>query len=367
MARYIGVDLHRNKFTVCVRTESGRSRLLEWFLMDIAAFKKKLRKDDVVAVESTGNTRFFCDAIKNRVSGIVVVNPRQFKVISQSVKKTDNHDAENLALFLSKGLLPEIRMKDSEQNKISSLVQTRDKLVKFRTSLKNKINNILSAHGIMIPKEGLTSLKALKKIAKKRFNYNFELEVKIIIEQIISLNKSIKKLEDNISKEGKKLEGFENLKSIKGIGDLGGTILLSVIGDVNDFSDEGKLASYFGIVPRVSNSNETERSGRIHKRGSKIGRTTLVQCTLIAIKYSSYLKEFYDRLKKRRGTGKAIIATARKFLGIIYKTLKNKWIFEDFPNYKIAKPSCKRKKLIYKIVKQNVKKQYREIAKPIIT
>jgi hypothetical protein len=32
------------------------------------------------------------------------------------------------------------------------------------------------------------------------------------------------------------------------------------------------------------------------------------------------------------GTGKAIIALARKFLGIIYRTLKNKWVFEDFPN-----------------------------------
>ena len=38
---------------------------------------------------------------------------------------------------------------------------------------------------------------------------------------------------------------------------------MTLIGDVNDFADEGHLASYFGIVPRVSNSNETEHSGRI--------------------------------------------------------------------------------------------------------
>ena len=47
--------------------------------------------------------------------------------------------------------------------------------------------------------------------------------------------------------------------------------------------------SYFGIVPRVSNSNETEHSGRIHKRGTKLGRTALVQAALIAAKYSSRL------------------------------------------------------------------------------
>jgi transposase len=103
-----------------------------------------------------------------------------------------------------------------------------------------------------------------------------------------------------------------------------------VIGDINDFEDEGKLAAYFGIVPRISNSNETEHSGRITKRGSKLGRTALVQCALIAQRYSPYWKRYYEKIKARRGTGKAIIALARKLLGIIYRTLKNKWVFEDF-------------------------------------
>jgi transposase len=47
--------------------------------------------------------------------------------------------------------------------------------------------------------------------------------------------------------------------------------LLNVIGEVKDFPDEKRLASYFGIVPRVANSNQTEHSGRIHKRGTKTG------------------------------------------------------------------------------------------------
>ena len=57
-----------------------------------------------------------------------------------------------------------------------------------------------------------------------------------------------------------------------------------------------------------------------------------MQCALIAQRYSPYLKNYYER-KKSRGTGKAIIARARKFLGIIYRTLRNKWVFADFPNF----------------------------------
>jgi hypothetical protein len=38
----------------------------------------------------------------------------------------------------------------------------------------------------------------------------------------------------------------------------------------------------------------------------------------------------------RRGTGTPIVALARKCLGIIYRTLKNKWVFEDFPDFVLA-------------------------------
>ena len=62
----------------------------------------------------------------------------------------------------------------------------------------------------------------------------------------------------------------------------------------------------------------------------------MVQCSLIAIRYSPYLRRFYDRIARRRGKGKAIIALAKKFLGVIYKTLKNDWVFEDFPNFVLA-------------------------------
>jgi transposase len=334
--RYIGIDLHRNCFTACLRLENGREYLKTWKLEDLPKFTAKLRPADQVAVEVTGNTRLFHDAVAPHVERVVAVNPSQFKVITHSVKKTDPNDARNLALYLSKDLLPEVRMKDKTQAQIASLTQTRDSMVKLRTALKNKVNNLCSAHGVNLDKESLASEKGLKAVLAMQFDLLVNLELKIIIDQIRSLNKSIAELEEAIGKEGQKLEGHKNLTSIKGIGGLSGSILLSIIGDIQDFADEGKLAAYFGIVPRVSNSNETEHTGRITKRGTKLGRTTLIQCALIAQRYSPYLKTYYEKIKSRRGTGKAIVALARKFLGIIYRTLKNQWVFADFPNFVLA-------------------------------
>jgi transposase len=334
--RHIGIDLHRNQFTCCVRLENGRNYLSDWKLEDLPRFVKKLRPKDEIAVEVTGNTRLFRDVVAPHVARVVAVDPNQFKVISHSVKKTDANDARNLALYLEKDLLPEVRMKDKTQAQLASLTQTRDTLVKLRTALKNKINNILSAHGINLEKEALSSDKKLNEVLAMQFDPMVRIELKVVVDQIRSLNQSIAELEKTIGEEGSKLEGHKNITSIKGVGPLSGSILLSVIGDIHDFEDEGKLAAYFGIVPRVSKSNETEHAGRITKRGSKLGRTALVQCALIAQRYSPYLKRYYEKVKARRGTGKAIIALARKLLGIIYRTLKNKWVFEDFPNFVLA-------------------------------
>ncbi len=330
--RYIGIDLHKNSFHVCY-LEGEDKRFAQYRIEDLDKFRAGLKKEDHIAVESTGNARYFVNQIKEKVGRVIVVNPRQFKVISNSVKKTDKRDSEHLALFLSRDMLPEVRMKGEQQSQIKSLANTRDKLVKLRTALKNKIHNILNAHGIVSAREAFSSNKSLEAITDYPVNELARLELEVIAAQIRSLNEGIKKLDKQIEDAGKDLDGFENITSIKGIGKKSGTILLSIIGDINDFSDAGKLASFFGIVPRVNNSNETVHQGRITKQGSKLGRTTLVQCTLIAIRYSEYLRSFYERLKARKGSGKAIIATSRKLLDIIYKTLKESLIFEDFPNF----------------------------------
>ena len=334
--RFVGVDLHKKMFVASFyEADEGKHHMARFSLSDLTSFRKQLRKNDIVGVESTGNTRYFVERIQGDVQEVKVINPIQFKVISRSVKKTDENDAKVIAEFLSKGMIPEVRLKDTKTAQLHSLANTRDKLVKLRTTLKNKIHNILSAHGIILKKEQLSSKKALDDVLKYPVNSTARVELEVIVSQIKSLNEGIRKLDENLEEIGKGIEGHENITSIKGIGNKSGAILLSVIGNINDFENEKKLFAYFGIVPRVNNSSDTERQGRITKQGSKLGRTTLVQCALIAIRYSPYLNNFYQRLKAKKGSGKAIIATAKKLLGIIYLTLKNKWVFEDFPSFVI--------------------------------
>jgi transposase len=332
LMRTIGIDIHKTMFVACV-LEGENKEFHQYKIKEIEKFAETLEAEDQVSIEATGNTNYFVSKIKDMVEKVVVVNPAQFKLISQSVKKTDKQDAELLAFYLQKDMLPEVRMSKEQQSQLKSMTSTRDKLVKARSVLKNKIHNILNYHGIQSKKEDFSSVKRLNQVLEYNLNEVAKFELAIIVDEIKHLNENIIKLEKKINILGSKLKGFENITSIKGIGSKSGTILLSIIGDINDFKNEKKLAAYIGIVPSVSQSNESLHQGRITKHGSKLGRTTLVQCTLIAKKYSPYLNDFYERIKKKRGSGKAIIATARKLLSIIYHTLKNNWVFEDFPNF----------------------------------
>jgi len=334
--RFIGVDLHSNSWTACYLAADGKEELRTFSFSELAQFEASLESTDEVAVEATGNTRHFVKSIRNLVSKVVVVNPNQFEVIRKSVKKTDRHDARTLAKFLSKEMLPEARLKQPEHAQLNSVAHTRDKLIKLRTTLINKIHALHVAAGIKSKKTSFSSVKGLKAALACSWDELTRVELDVIVSQISSLNEGIKRLDRQLAEYGRRLVGHRNLTSIKGVGDKSAAVLLSVIGDVSDFAGEDKLASYFGLVPRVANSNETVHHGRITKRGSKLGRTTLVQCTLVAARYSPYLKNFYERIKQKKGAGKAIIATARKFLGIIYRTLKYNWVFADFPNFVLA-------------------------------
>jgi hypothetical protein len=90
------------------------------------------------------------------------------------------------------------------------------------------------------------------------------------------------------------------------------------MGDMTRFPNSKKAASYTGLVPRVHTSGETSYNGRITKAGRKELRQALVQAAWVAIRCDQELASFYRRIAKARGSGKAIIAVARKIAVRLY-------------------------------------------------
>ena len=337
MTCFIGVDLHKDNFTACFYKTANKPevKLFEIEGTGLNDFRGKLRADDQIAVEATGNTAYFVREVESFVSKVVIVPPSRFQIITKSTKKNDKNDAEKLALYLSKGLLPEARLKSKESLSLLSMLNTREQLCRAKKNLINKTHSILQHEFKPVAKRRIATKKSFERLVLSiKWHEPVRTELEIIYNQICSLSDGIKKLEKQIDIVASNMKGYENLISIKGIAPLSAAILLSVIDNIDDFDKPGQLASYFGIVPVQRESNNKSKTNRISKRGSKMGRSTLVICSTVARQYSPYLKDFHNRIKERRTPGKAMIASARKFLVIIYHTLKNDWVFDDFANFK---------------------------------
>ena len=118
-----------------------------------------------------------------------------------------------------------------------------------------------------------------------------------------------------------------DLKGIEFIDSSGFGVFLSVlvaveIADVNRFKDESKLHCYAGVIPSVHSSGDRTYYGRIIRDGNRWLRWAVVEAVWPAIRADFDLRVFYERRKRRKGANSAKVATARRFLTIIYRMLK---------------------------------------------
>ena len=105
------------------------------------------------------------------------------------------------------------------------------------------------------------------------------------------------------------------LMSIPGVGKFTALIIASEIDDIKRFPDPDKLVGYMGLAPSVRNSAGIVHHGRITRAGNKMVRWILVEAVLshrIHAKEETALTEFYKRIARKRGSSKAIVATAAK-------------------------------------------------------
>ena len=119
------------------------------------------------------------------------------------------------------------------------------------------------------------------------------------------------------------------------IGYFSALLIYAEVGDIKRFPNSKKLCSYAGLVPSIRQSGNKVITGKITKERNKLLRWVLVQCAFVAIRNDEKFRNFYERIKQRKGPQKAIVATARKLLTIVYAVLRDKkpYIIHTPTNY----------------------------------
>ena len=143
-------------------------------------------------------------------------------------------------------------------------------------------------------------------------------------------------MEFKVEKTQERVEDFTNhnpnarlLMTIPGISYYSALMITAEIGDIRRFSSAKQLVSYGGLNPSVYQSGTKCYMGHLSKQGNKNLRWILTQISHVAVQHDKSLRAFFLRIRKRRGTNIAIIATSRKLLTIIYAMLKNNSKYYD--------------------------------------
>ena len=110
-------------------------------------------------------------------------------------------------------------------------------------------------------------------------------------------------------------DGVGILKGIPGIGILTALSFLLELPDMRAFDSNEKIGSYLGLTSSEYSSGQNQRQGHITRCGNTRMRGLLVQCAWKVVAGDEAMKIFYERLKRRRGGKRAIVAVARKLSG----------------------------------------------------
>ena len=396
-----GVDVHKSFLVATIiKTTSGvqpsyQKKRFSTFNNSILEFKKWLLDNSCrdVCMESTGKYWIPVFNLLEDELNVTIANPKWVKAVKGN--KDDTKDSKWIGDLFRLGLVPGSYIPCKPIRILREFTRYRYKLTSCKSSEKNRFQNALTICNVALDSVvsdifGKSATSVIDYLLKQSDN-------SINHEEISSrLLRSLKKKSESVieSIEGYQMtdaqkyrmrlvhahmdyitstisdidsmidslvEPYENavqlLCTIPGVDRSSAITIISEIGtDMTQFSNSKRLCCWAGLTPGNNESAGKKKSVRITRAGVYL-KPALVQVAHAAVKSnkSPYYKAKYERIMKRRGKKRAIIAVARMILTAIYHMLSTGEAWNPTDLYQIDMPEPLKNKQKEKAVKQAMK------------
>ncbi len=338
---YLGIDQHRKQLTVNLRDEEGttlvrRQVSTEWdrvraFLGEVQVLAES-EGGWMAMVEVCGFNDWLLKLLsQSGCREIVLVQPA-----GRSRRKTDRRDANHLSeqLWLNRQRLlagqpvhglRRVTFPNAQDAQDRQLTALRQRLVQWRTKTINKVQHILLKHNLQqaCPTKGIKSKRARKWLAELSLEEIDRLELNLLLGQWALWDEQLSAIEQRISERQQAHPLAAIVATMPGAGASGSLALAARMGPIERFPTPGSLANYWGLTPACRNSGEaTDRLGSITKQGSSLARFQLSQMVMHVLKRDRWMKNWYRRIKSRRGAKIARVAVMRRLATILWHMVK---------------------------------------------
>ncbi|MDO9580072.1 MAG: IS110 family transposase, partial [Bacteroidales bacterium] len=393
-----GVDVHKKFLVATLITSQGitpqySKKRFSTFNNSILQFKQWLIDNNCfdVCMESTGKYWVPIYNLLEDTIRITVANPKWVKAVKGN--KDDKKDSKWIGDLFRLGLVPGSFIPEKPIRILREYTRYRSKLVSCRSSEKNRFQNAFTVCNVALDAvvsdmfgksatsitdylissdtfdpEYCTSLlqKSLKKkadtVVESIEGYQMTQAQKdrmlMVRSHLDYVSNSIAELDKRLDKLVEPYEDAINLLcTIPGVKRASAITIISEIGtDMSQFANSKRLCCWAGLTPGNNESAGKKKSVRITRAGVYL-KPALVQVAHAAVKSdkSPYYKIKYERISKRRGKKRAIIAIARMILTAIYNMFVTGEVWNPCDLYKIDMPHKIMEKQKLKAVKQATK------------
>jgi transposase len=324
--KYVGIDLHKQTISGCVLIkERGRKKVVARQRLEcrdeagITAWLRELGPCEVV-VEATASYQWFVKLAQPLARRVRLAHPKKLRIIAESKRKSDKLDAQVLAEFLADDAIPLAYQPTPRVREHRHYTQRRI------TSVKNKLRHILAAYNAdvrnLFTAAGREHLAAVQLSAADRFAADQLLsELEQHGERLSAANRALRQFAQQAPLAEREARAV--LESIPNVGPVTCDVILAELGDWRRFSSQKRVVSYGGLAPGFRESAGKAQQLGITKEGSRLLRWALIELAWRMVGKSRHWERHYTRLAARVGAKKAIVAIARRLLGVIYSLLSN--------------------------------------------
>ena len=386
-----GVDVHKKFLVATILTgdyliPQCKQKHFGTSFRNLLAFKQWLLDNNCkdVCMESTGKYWVPVWNVLEGIVNVVIANPKWVSAVKGN--KDDKKDSKWIGNLFRMGLVPCSYIPGKDIRILREFTRYRSKLVSMRASEKNRYQNAFTVCNLtldavvsdMFGKSAMAIENYLldtdvvdpefcvsllqKKLKKKSaeiieavegFNMTQEQKerVRIIQGHFADIDKRISQIDEIIGRLTAEYEGTISLLcTIPGIDRRLAITIISEIGtDMSEFGSSRRLCSWAGLVPGNNQSAGKKKSVRITRAGVYL-KPALVEAAHAAVKAtekSPYFRIKYEKIMKRRGKKRAIIAIARMILTSIYAMVSTGEVFNpsDLLKYDMPEELLKKRTL----------------------